>query len=250
LLSAQRDAQELVRQSIRNGQKAWENSFTYHCQKREAERLYDSSGLLKSTGNDVYEIFPLGYGISFEEHVSHDGEPLPPQERARQQHALEQAKAESPADKQRKFEKELHERSYMKEVPEAFNFRIVGEEVLPTGPAWILEGTPRPGFQPQSRYAHVFPKMRGKLWIDQKDIQWVKADAEAMDTVSFGYFIARLSKGSHIILEQEKLPDGSWVPSRILAKASARIMLVFNHRFDEDITYSDYKKPGTLSAAK
>jgi hypothetical protein len=95
--------------------------------------------------------------------------------------------------------------------------------------------------------------MRGKLWIDKKDVQWVKADAVAMSNVYFGVFIAKLSKGSHIILEQTKLADGTWVPQRIQAKADARTFLVFNHNFEQNITYSNYHKGAVeapLSASK
>ncbi len=35
----------------------------------------------------------------------------------------------------------------------------------------------------------------GKLWIDKEDLQWVKADAEAKDTVSIGWFVARVGRG-------------------------------------------------------
>ena len=91
--------------------------------------------------------------------------------------------------------------------------------------------------------------MRGTLWIDKKDVQWVKADAVAEDTVAFGFFIARLARGSHIVLQQKRLPDGSWVPARIEARASARIFLFFNHNFEEVITYSGYRLDNALASA-
>jgi hypothetical protein len=69
-----------------------------------------------------------------------------------------------------------------------------------------------------------------------------------MNTVSFGLFIARLSKGSHIVLEQQKLPDGDWVARRIQANADARMFIFFNHNFEEDIRYTDYRK-GSVAVA-
>jgi hypothetical protein len=96
----------------------------------------------------------------------------------------------------------------------------------------------------------MFRAMSGTLWIDNKDVEWVKADAVAIDTVAFGFFIARLAKGSHIVLEQLKLPNGSWVAKHIEAKASARTFLLFNHNFEEDITYSNYRRQPALAAQR
>ncbi len=240
---AQPDARELVRRSIANGERSWKESFDYFCVKRQTEMTPHGPSI------DVYDVIPLGDGASFEELVEHDNEPLPAAERLKIKKELERRSEESPAQKHHRFEKEVAERSYMKEVPDAFDFKIVGEENLPTGPAWVLKATPRPGFVPHSRYAHAFSRMRGSLWIDKKDVQWVKAEAEAADNVTFGLFLARLSKGSRIILEQTRLPDGTWVPKRLSAKAAARTFIVFNHVVDENITYSDYRKREALSAS-
>ena len=251
VLLAQPDPRQLVRDSVSNGERAWRKSFDYYCIKRDLDRQFDSAHHVKSSSDDLYEVIPLGYSTSFEELIRHDNEPVSRDRRLKIEQELEAREAETPAEKQRRFDKMLAERSYMKEVADAFDFRIVGEDKLPTGPAWVLVATPRPGYQPRSRYAHMFPKMRGKLWIDERDRQWVKADAVAADTVTFGFFIARLAKGSHIRIEQSKLPGGDWVAKRIVAAASARTFLFFTHNFEEDIAYSDYgSTPPRLSAAK
>ena len=160
---------------------------------------------------------------------------------------LQKRERETPRQRAARLARDERERSFYKEIPDAFDFQIVGEETLPTGPAWVIEATPRPGFQPRSRYAQVFSKMRGKLWIDKKDIQWVKADAMAIGNVHFGWFIASLAKGSHIVLEQTRLADGAWVPLRLEARASARTFFS-SHNFEEAITYSNYRKGGAEQA--
>ena len=250
-LFAQANPRDLVRESIRNGEQSWRRSFDYYCIKRDVDREFDSGHRVKSVSDDVYEVIPLGFSTSFDKLIRHNNEPVSRDRRLKAEEELRARQQEAPDAKRRRFDKQLSERSYMKEVADAFDFRITGEEQLPTGPAWVLEATPRPGYQPRSRYAHMFPKMRGRLWIDKKDRQWVKADAVAADTVTFGFFIARLAKGSHIRIEQMRLPDGDWVAKRITAAASARTFVFFNHNFEEDITYSDYSRtPPSLSAAK
>jgi hypothetical protein len=236
------DPRDLVRRSIKNGETAWERSRRYTYTKRDAEKQFDSSGHAKSADVDVYRVFPVN-GDSFEQWVRHDGQPLSTSRQNDQERKLAARRRESPSQAAQRLAKERREREFYKEIPDAFDFRIVGEEPMPTGPAWVLEATPHPGYAARSRYARMFPKMRGKLWIDQKDLQWVKADAVAAETVTFGFFIARLAKGSHIVLEQTRLPDGDWVPREILARAAARTFVFFNHDFEEDITYSDFRLP-------
>jgi hypothetical protein len=249
-LLAQPDPRELVRQSIRNGERSWRQSFDYFCVKHDVDRQLDSAGHTRTSSDDVYDEIPLGNHTSYEELVEHDNEPVPRVQLAKEERELARLRAESPQEKQHRFDKLVADRSYMLEVPDAFNFRIVGEQNLPTGPAWVLDATPRPGYQPRSRYGRMFHAMRGRLWIDKKDVQWVKADAEAMSDVSFGFFVARLSKGSHIILEQTRLPDGSWVPKAIQARAYARVFVFFTHNFEEDISYSDYRRSAPTVAAR
>jgi hypothetical protein len=239
-LLAEVNPRELVRQSIANGEKGWKQSQAYSCTKLDVDTQFESGGRVKSTDRDRYRIIPVG-GVSFQEHIEHNGEPVRSDERQKQQLELQRRERETPRQRGARLAKAERQRSYYKEIPDAFDFKILGEETLPTGPAWVVEATPRPGFQPHSRYAQVFPKMRGKLWIDKRDVQWVKADAVAMGTIHFGWFIASLAKGSHIVIEQTRLPDGAWVPHRLEAKASARTFFS-NHNFEEDITYSDYRK--------
>ena len=249
VLPAQPDARELVRQSIRNGEDAWRKSFDYACVKHDVTRQLDSMGHPREKSEDVYDEIPHGAHTSFEELIQHDNEPIPRTQLAKEQRELTRLRAESPQEKARRAAKLTAERSYMLEVPDAFDFKIVGEQNLPTGPAWVLDATPHPGYVPQSRYAHMFHAMRGRLWIDKQDRQWVKADAVAMSDVTFGFFVARLSKGSHILIEQMKLPDGSWVPKTIRARAAARLFVMFHRNFEEDIAYSDYRKSGATVAA-
>jgi hypothetical protein len=247
--AGQVDPRELVRQSIQNGQQSLKVAAEYACTKQVVERQFDTTGAEKSAAEDEFSIIPLGYGASFEEPSKHNGAAVSAEVRQRAEKELDKMRNETPAAKQRRFEKDLAERAYMNEVPDAFDFRITRTEDLPTGPTWVVEATPRPGYEPESRYARVFAKMRGTLWIDQKDIQWVKADAVAVENVSFGLVIARLSKGSHILLEQVKLPSGDWLPKSLSAKAGARLFMLFAHNFEENITYNNYRKAPAVEAS-
>lgn len=243
--AAEVNPRELVRQSIANGDRSWKRARTYTHMEVDEVKKFGAGSSVKSTEVEKYEVMVME-GTPYHRLIERNGRPLSGAEKQREEQKLQktiaQRRRESPVQKRRRIASYENERQFLREVPDAFEFKLIGEERLPAGEAYVLEATPRPGYQARSRYGKVMSKMRGKLWIDKKEVQWVKADAEATDTASLGWFVARLAKGSHIVLEQTRLADGVWVPSLLKAKASARIMLVKSEKFEENITYTNYRK--------
>lgn len=56
-----------------------------------------------------------------------------------------------------------------------------------------------------------------------------------------GLFVARVQRGSHVILEQTCVGGGVWVPKRIEVRASARILSLKSLDVDRIITHTDYR---------
>ena len=69
-----------------------------------------------------------------------------------------------------------------------------------------------------------------------------KAEAEAIDTISFGWFLARVHKGSRFSFEQLRLNDEVWLMRRFYLNASARLVLFKNEVIDQEDIFSNYKK--------
>ena len=67
-------------------------------------------------------------------------------------------------------------------------------------------------------------------------------EAEVIDTISFGGFLVRLAKGSHLEADQTRVNGEVWLPKRCEAEASARVALMKKYHGRLEITYSDYKK--------
>ena len=65
---------------------------------------------------------------------------------------------------------------------------------------------------------------------------------EALDTVSWGLFVARLHKGSHFVIEQTRINDEVWLPRQLDFKIDARFALLKNFRVEAEQTFRDYKK--------
>jgi hypothetical protein len=130
----------------------------------------------------------------------------------------------------------------MKELPDAFDFRLVGEEALASGAAYVIDATPKPGYKPKLHSAAYFPKVKGRLWIDKTDYHWAKVEMETLDTISFGGFLIRLGKGGHLVLEQAHVNQEVWLPKSVTVRATARLALIKGFHGELIITFSDYKK--------
>ena len=57
-----------------------------------------------------------------------------------------------------------------------------------------------------------------------------------------GLFLARVHKGSRIVIEQTRVNDEVWLPRHMEVKVDVRLALVKNFNIAQDVTYRDYKK--------
>jgi hypothetical protein len=156
---------------------------------------------------------------------------------------------ESEKDHQKRLAKEEKERQegrlFLRDVINAFDFKLLGEEQLEGKDTYVIEAVPRKDFHPTQPHADLLEKVRGKLWIEKRDYNWVKADVETIDTISFGLFLARIHKGSRITFEQTRVNDEVWLMRRFAVNASARLALLKNIAMDQEDIFSDYKKFST-----
>jgi hypothetical protein len=217
--------------------------------QREEEHTLDGKGKIKSTEVRTREILMI-YGEQVERLIAKDDRPLPEKdaakEEARIQKIVDKRRNESAADRQRRIRKQEKEhgddRKFVSQVSEAYNFRLVGSEVIDGRDTYVIDADPRPGFQPRSKEAKILSKIRGRIWIDKTERQWVKLDAQLLDTISFGLFLARLHRGTRIMAQQVRINDEVWLPKHESVKVDVRVALLKNFNIDDDVTYRDYKK--------
>ena len=111
----------------------------------------------------------------------------------------------------------------------------------------MIDGEPRPGLRAADERGEVLSKFHGRVWIDKGDLQLAKMDIEAIDTVSFGWVLARIHKGTRVMLEQTRVNDEVWLPRHVTFKLDARVALLKGYNIDGDQEYRDYKKFRTSS---
>ena len=248
ILAAQ-DPREIVRRSVETDRKNLEIARNYTFLQRQEVRELDGSGKVKSTHTQTSDVTMLE-GSPYQRLVARDDQPLSPDEQKKEEDKLrksieqrrketEDQRARRIADAERRRERQ-HEP--MKELPDAFDFRLIGEEALASGDVYVIDATPKPGYKPKLRSAEYFPKVKARLWIDKNDYHWAKVEAETLDTISFGGFLIRLAKGGHLTVEQAHVNQEVWLPKSVTVRATARVALVMSVRREIIFTLSDYKK--------
>ena len=216
---------------------------------REVETRLDGKGNTKSTETRTYEFLVID-GEQVQRLIEKDEKPLSAKEAAKEeekiQKIIDKHKNESENDRKRRAERDEKEREeglkYLREVSDAFNFKLVGTEQVGGRDAWVIDGEPRPGFQPHMKYANYLPKFHGRVWIDKSDLQLSKIDLETLDTVSWGLFVARLHKGTRVQLEQTRVNDEVWLPQHLTVKVGVRVALLKNINANIEQSFRDYKK--------
>ena len=222
--------------------------------EHEVQNNLDGKGNKKSTEIKTFEILEI-YGEQVQRLIEKDDKPLNAKDAAKEeekiQKVIDKRKNESEESRKKREEKEAkqreEDRKFVHEISDAYNFKLVGTELVDGRQAWVIDGEPRPGFEPHMKEAKFLPKFHGRVWIDKDDLQLSKMDVEALDTISLGFVLARVHKGTRFVLEQTRVNDEVWLPKQVNYKLDARLALLKGYNINGEQTYRDYKKFRTSS---
>jgi hypothetical protein len=242
--------QEIVKRSVERDAQNFERFKDYTFHEFSDQRQLDKRGKISRSETELNEVLMLG-GRPYSRLLERNGKPLSEKDAKREQAKLdkEAAKRAKETDRDReKFEKErLEERRFAREIPDAFNFQLLAEETIDGLPVWKIQAEPKPGFKPQERRADLLQKVRGTLWIDQAGYQWVRAEIDVIDTISWGFFVLRIPAGAKISFAQTRVNEEVWLPKVVHVRADAKLALLKTFRLDFDVAYSNYRKFGADS---
>lgn len=237
--------QRVADKDLENNKKL--HNYTYS--ERQEEHKLNGKGEEVSTETKTFDVVQI-YGESVYRLVAKNDKPLSEKEAAKEeekiQKIIDKRRNESDSDREKRLKKEEKEREddreFVKEIADAYNFTHVGTEQLEGRDTYVIAAEPRPGFEPHRKEAKILTKVRGRIWINAAENQWVKLDAEVIDTISFGLFLARLHKGTHIMTEQTRVNDEVWLPRHTAVHVDVRLALLKNFNLNVDVTDKDYKK--------
>ena len=245
--------QEQIRELLRRvAEKDLENEkrlrdYTYI--QREEEHKLDGRGKVNKIESRTSEVVVV-YGEQVERLIAKDDKPLSADETRKEEERIQKItdkrKNESDSDRRKRVEKEEKSREdgrkFVLEIADAYNFRLASSDAPEGRETWVLDADPRPGYQPKSREAKMLPKLKGRIWIDKADMQWTKFDVTTIDTISFGLFLARIHKGTRIVVEATRVNDEVWLPKHVALHVDVRLALLKNYNEDVEQTFRDYKK--------
>jgi len=217
--------------------------------ERDEEHDLDGKGDVKSVDVKTYEVMEL-YGEQVQRLIEKDGQALDAgdteKEEKKIQKIVDKRKNESEDVRRKRAQKEEKDREdgrkFVREVADAYNFHLVGTESLGGRDAWVIDAEPRPGYEPHMKEAKFLPKFRGRVWIDKDEAQLSKLDVQCIDTVSLGWFLVRVHKGSRFVIEQTRVNDEVWLPKHVAFKVDVRLALLKEYNVEQEQTFRDYKK--------
>jgi len=237
--------QKVAANDIENDKKQRDYTYT----ERDVENTLDGNGQTKSVETKTYEVLNI-YGDSVQRLIEKNDKPLSAKDSAKEeekiQKIIDKREKESDKDREKRAKKEAKDREegrqFEREIADAYNFTLLGSELVGGRETWAIQAEPRPGFVPHMKYANYLPKFHGRMWIDKADLQLAKLDVECLDTVSWGGFLARFHRGSHFMMEQTRVNDEVWLPRQLDFKVDVRLALLKTFRVNEEQTFRAYKK--------
>jgi hypothetical protein len=240
---------DLIRKAADNDMQNDKKQRDYLYTERDEQHNLDGKGQVKSTESKTYEVMEI-YGEQTQKLVAKDDKPLSEKDTQKEdekiQKLIDKRKDESGEDHEKRLAKEAKEqeedRRFVLEAADAYDFKFIGHEVIEGRDNYVIDANPKPGYEPKIKEARILTKFRGRLWIDVESEQMKKVDAECIDTVSWGLFIARIHKGSRVVVVQTRVNDEVWLPQHITVKLDARVALMKEYNIDFDVAYRDYKK--------
>jgi hypothetical protein len=243
------DPQEIVRRAFVRHSHNEEVARMYTFLLRQEVRALDNGGKQRHRDCKTWDVTLLE-GSPYSRLTQRDDKPLPPKEEAHQEaelrKSIEQRRKETPDQRQKRIRAWEQDRKAkedeLKEVPDAFQFRLLGEDALEGVAVWVIEATPRAGYKPKAKAAGYYAKLRGRMWISKSDYQVVKIEGETTDTIAIGAFLVRFQKGAHLQVEFARVNDEVWLPKHVGLNGAARFLLVKGMRVDADFAFSNYRK--------
>lgn len=201
----------------------------------------------------TYAVFMIS-GSTYDQLVALDGVTLSAEEQEKQAAArkdeAERRGIETPGQRSQRVEKyekeQRRNQALLEQMPKAFDFMLMGNVLKDGREAFVLNATPRRGYEPIDRQTRILTGMRGTLWIDRSAYGWVRAEAVVVHPVMIEGFLARVEKGTRFTLEERPFGDGIWLPTLFSVYAKARILFLFPKTSREEYTFYHYVPKGTL----
>ena len=169
------------------------------------------------------------------------GEPLSPEQQAKQQHRLEKLLSDRDTLKNElKDQKSETQRRIriVRAFPRAFFFDYAG---LDKG-LLRFNFRPDPDFSPKDRETQMYRGMEGSVWIEPAQERIVRIEGILVKDVNFGWgIVGHLNKGGIYEIAQTQLSPGKWRITKLNVDLKGKTFLINSFRFQRKETNSRFQ---------
>jgi hypothetical protein len=245
----------IIQKSLAANESDWRAQDRYIYDERDIHSNVDASGHAKVEGAKTYQVLMIE-GSPYRKLIAANNQPLSAAQQANEEAKLKREiarrRSESLAERRKRVGKYQDQRAeehlLMEQMATAFHFRLVGEDQVAGVPCYRLEAIPREDYVPPVEKARVLKGMRGTLWVDKANYHWVKVQADVIQPVTFGFFIAKVNPGTRFELDQMPV-DSYWLPKHFMQTVNASVFGLYGYRTQDEMFYSEYK-PNPFAGGK
>jgi hypothetical protein len=136
-------------------------------------------------------------------------------------------------------------RSAVEDAVNALTFTIDGRERLEGRDTIVVKFTPKRDADVTTREGRIAKVMEGTIWVDEAAYEVIRAEATAIDDLSYGFgIIARLNEGTRVTFTREPVEGGIWLPTSVRIMGEGRALLVRKLTVNHVIEWFDYRRIG------
>ncbi len=212
----------------------------------------DERGGVREREERVYQVSPIE-GTPYYRLMQKNGKPLAEKE-LKQEQERERKFRQKLAEGKRKKEKDKsqadEELAFNEELVSRYRFETVGLEPVNGRPAFLLTFEPKSKNLPvRRRMDRVLNKLAGKLWLDQESYEISRVEAHLTEKTKIGWGILGSVDKVEFSLEQNRLDQDVWLPSRFDLCMDARLLFSSLHQ-RQGVEWTDFKKLGQVAEQK
>jgi hypothetical protein len=238
-------AGEIVRKSLAWVQ--WHEKQNFHRQwtldHTNTTRALDDADQVEKTEVREYKIYPLA-GEAYYELIRRDGNPLTAndhrKERKRRQDFL--AEVKKTADGKASQDDDGVYVKFNEELITRYNAEVIGTERRGMRNAYVIRFQPKPGKLPvKRRIDYALNKLRGKLWIDQREFAVLRAEFDLTEPVSvWAGLLGSVSQlqGAMNLIE---IGEGAWHFKDLDLRLKGRVLFKSLHQ-ERRLEWSHFQK--------
>ena len=202
-----------------------QNNYAY--KERRTELHMNPFGRIGTGGVELYEVTPgPSPSVYFRRLLERDGKKV----------------ADSKPERQERRARPQG-RSVVDDTVATLRFSIDRRERVNGRDTIVVRFEPRPEARPETREGRMAKAFKGQIWVDEEAREVVRAEATAMDNLSYGFgLLARLNEGTVVTLTRAPAEGGIWLPTSIRFKGQGRALLFRSLNVDHVIEWFDYRR--------